>query len=183
MKKIAFSSLFLALLSTNSFAGNFYLSPSIFGQRVAAPNSTFWGVRPHFAFGYGQLTPDYYLGGEVFSSPTVWATSDSHVSGALSAKITSSYGIDVMPGIIFEPQIIGYAIIGLVNSKFAGPGTTKNGGQLGLGVQTSLSQNWDVRAEYIFTAYKSISGLGSPRSNEIGVGLVYQIGRKYYPSD
>ena len=59
---------------------------------------------------------------------------------------------------------------------------TLTGGQIGVGLQTTLTQNVDLRGEYDFTSYKSgnfNTGIGvtnkiSPRSDSFNLGLVYK---------
>ncbi|OGT38256.1 MAG: hypothetical protein A3F12_07350 [Gammaproteobacteria bacterium RIFCSPHIGHO2_12_FULL_38_14] len=145
--------------------------------------------------GYGAtLTDTFYLGAEVFADLTS-AESDIK-AGTDSSKDTLEerygYGISVIPGVMLSDHTLAYARAGIVRSNFkvkannvTSSGTESNtltGGQLGLGLQTSLTQNVDLRGEYDFTDYRSASfntGGGnsikvSPLTDSFTVGLVYK---------
>jgi opacity protein-like surface antigen len=49
-----------------------------------------------------------------------------------------------------------------------------SGAQLGLGLQTNVTQNVDARFEYDYTAYNSVSGLKSPTQDAFHLGLIYK---------
>ena len=49
------------------------------------------------------------------------------------------------------------------------------GAQFGLGLQTSVTQNMDVRGEYAYTDYANVGSVRSPRADEYTLGLVYKI--------
>jgi len=46
---------------------------------------------------------------------------------------------------------------------------------LGIGYHILLNRYWSGRAEYIYTAYQSVNGLGSPKSNQMGFSLLYNL--------
>jgi len=177
MKKLSLvSSIVLASLSTGAMAGNFYLGPSLFYQHNSASHSSFSGLHPRLSLGYGSMMGDYYLGGEIFAIPFTAVMSNSNSNGAVSAKTTHGFGISFIPGVMVNDTLLAYLRLGVISSKFSAPNTMKTGGQAGLGLKVPLSTRWDMRAEYIYTAYQSISGLGSVKANEIGIGFVYNFG-------
>jgi opacity protein-like surface antigen len=73
---------------------------------------------------------------------------------------------------------MGYARFGVIRSRFMPKGASNNtitGGQFGLGLQTSLMQNWDIRGEYTYSAYSSLTGVaGNPRTDQATLSLVYK---------
>ncbi len=161
------------LVCTSTFAGGFYLGPSVFFQDISAKYSSFTGARPRVAVGYGTNADNFYIAAEVFASPVVKTFSNSN-RNAVTAKATQVYGVSVLPGMMLNDQFMGFLRIGVVSARFAGPSTSRKGFMGGAGIQTNLVGGWEVRGEYDYAAYQSVSGLGSPKSNEIGVGVIYQ---------
>lgn len=175
LKRILFASSLISLLmgSQAIYADGLYMGPSVLVQHISASHSNFTGLSPRLGFGYQGLSDDFYLAGEIFAVPTTITFSDNHGSHS-SARVTHSFGASLLPGIVLDNQMIGFARLGIVNTEFSGPNVNKNGGQLGVGVQGAITPNWSYRAEYIYTSYRSIAGLGSAKSNEIGLGAIYQ---------
>lgn len=140
--------------------------------------------------GYGKMVNQtIYLGGEVFASGY-----SSDVEGlsiednSAHYKTKYSYGASVIPGILLSQNTMAYARLGVVQTGFklesdsplgnSSKNETVTGGQAGLGLQTHLTKNLDLRGEYDFTAYKSFdSGDDTikPSSGQAKVGLVYHI--------
>lgn len=162
-------------ISTATFAEGLYFAPTLFLQRVTAKHSTYNGLNPHVAAGYSTGDGTYYYAGEVFMMPLTFTLSSNQNNGAMSAKISRTYGISFIPGVMINQQWLCYLRASVVSSKFASPNATRTGGQGGLGFQTALNESWDMRVEYDYTAYKSIRGLGSVKTNEIGLGVLYRM--------
>src|SRR5205823_2377647 len=93
---------------------------------------------------------------------------------ALSSSLSFANGIPYIGASIGE---VTNARLGVVRSRFTPSSSTNrnvNGGQLGLGMQVGLTQNVDLRGEYVFTAYQSFSGISTPRQDQFNLGLVYK---------
>ena len=130
--------------------------------------------------GYGGLISDsFYLAGEL--SGTL-ATAVLNNNGAL--KSTYSYGASVLPGVMLSDHTLGFARAGVVATHFPDVhgGKTLTGGQFGVGLQTGLTQNVDLRAEYDFTAYRSTTAwrfnnvkiTSAPRQDAFNLSLIYK---------
>lgn len=165
-----------AILSTTVFAGSFYIGPALFVQNISATMSSYRDIHTRISIGYGQMVDDYYLGGEFFFVPGTTVLSNSVSPGDTSAKVSNSYGISFIPGLILNDKLMGYLRLGALTTNFTGAGTYKAGLQAGVGFETGLAKNWNLRGEYIYSSYKRITGLGSSNSNELGMGVIYQFG-------
>ena len=120
--------------------------------------------------GYAGLNDQgLYLAGEL--NGTVGTGEFSNANGL---KTTYGYGVSLVPGLMLNQHTLAFARAGVVRARFSSVGSTATGGQFGLGLQTSLTQNLDVRGEYDFTAFQSVSTVGAPRQDAFNVGLVYK---------
>ncbi|MBA3661420.1 MAG: hypothetical protein H0W64_06810 [Gammaproteobacteria bacterium] len=143
------------------------------GYPVRSP-SNFRGV-PFSAFlGYGgMLYQNFYLAGELAATIGTATISESG-----SLKTSYGFGASILPGVYLSDHTMAYARLGVVNSRFTTLQKNVTGGQAGLGMQTSLTQNVDVRGEYDFTAYPSITGptgqVDAPRSDAYTLGIIYK---------
>ena len=197
LKKLLIATAVLATSSTIAFAGSPYVGVGLgvdntstkisnnlvtvnkFGARSALLNV--------FA-GYGALVnQNIYLGGELFINGT---SNQAKVTTANSyAKITSrsSYGISFMPGVMLGDHTLAYARAGIVKGQFRSQAAiagqyasqTNNvvGGQLGLGLQTSVAQNVDLRGEYVYTGYRSYKIAGTKfnaSTDQFNLGVIYK---------
>lgn len=122
--------------------------------------------------GYGAtLAQSFYLGGEIFGVPGSFNINDNGL------KSTYGYGISFIPGLLFGEHTMGYGRLGLVRTRFntaLSGDNTVTGLQLGLGLQTSIAQNLDLRGEYVFSAYRKISPfVNTLRTDAFNLGLVY----------
>jgi opacity protein-like surface antigen len=174
MKKILGLSCLALGLCQAAFAGNFYIGPSLFLGKVSASHSSYTNIHPRLSLGYGEMFDNYYAGVELFATPFSIDLSNNVNNGNISTKTTRSLGIAFIPGVMLNNTILGYARLGVVSTTFTAPDTMRPGVQVGLGLQSSLNDLWSIRGEYLFTSYRSMSGLGSPKSNEIGVGVIYK---------
>lgn len=97
----------------------------------------------------------YYLGGEVGANVN-------------RANATTSYGLSasMIPGVMLTKSTMLYGRAGLA-SNYLPSKSISFATQLGVGVQTSVSKKWDVRAELI--------NYGLHGDNQAGVGLVYKL--------
>ena len=204
-KKLILTTAILAVTSTVALAndapyvgGSLGVNADTFKFKDEANDTTDVGGRGAIAnlfAGYGAtVNQNIYLGGEVFADLT--SSEADAKSGTDSSKDSMKekygYGISFIPGIMLSDHTLAYGRLGLVRSRFelsesngTNSGTDKKtltGGQIGVGLQTTLTQNVDLRGEYDFTSYKSgnfntgIVGANkiSPRSDSFNLGLVYK---------
>ena len=123
--------------------------------------------------GYGATVGQdqtYYLGGEVFAN-----LASVPLSGKQSNRITYGLGASVIPGVMLNNNTMAYARVGVEASRYGKSNTTNTGGQLGLGLQTRLTQNWDVRGEYVYTGMGVINHFTTVQNNRFNVGFVYKL--------
>jgi len=165
-----------ALCMQSSWAGNVYLGPALFLQDNTTPTSNYRGLQPRLTAGYADSLQDLFLAGEIFVDPTSAIISNNYSSpGAVSARSTWSYGAGILPGTLITEHVLGFARIGVLTTKFTGPSTSRWGAEFGLGLQTCLTPYWDLRAEYIYTAYKTVPHLGAVKADQVGIGLIYKV--------
>lgn len=169
-KKIIFATAVLA--SSVSFAAP-YIGGSV-GVRTntSASGLDFRGMPFSLFLGYGGIiNQNLYLGGELFGTVGTLSLENNGLQS------TYGYGLSILPGIMFSDHTMGYLRAGVIRTQFKPTGvsdSTRTGGQLGLGLQTSLTQNMDLRLEYDYSAFKSFSGVTNPRSDEFDLGLIYK---------
>lgn len=147
--------------------------------------------------GYGaKLNQKIYLGGEVLvnaTSANVKGTEFSTADDELTLKFKTKYtiGASIIPGVMVNDNTMAYARVGIVRSRFdvktSGTGSFEGmsdsdqdsvtGGQFGLGLQTKLTQNVDLRGEYTYNTYRSFNSNGievNPSSGNATVGFIYK---------
>lgn len=136
--------------------------------------NSYRGVPFNLFAGYAVMITDFvYLAGELDGTLGTAELSDN----SSSLKTTYGYGLSIIPGVLLSDHTLGFVRAGVVRTRFSETNETRTGGQIGLGLQTSLTQNVDVRGEYDFTAYQSINDNGfstSPRSDAFNLSLVYK---------
>lgn len=145
------------------------------------------GVPFNLFAGYGGMVNcNFYLAGELFGTVATANISDNDAQ----LKSTYGFGAAILPGVMLSDHTLGYIRAGVVRTHFKlddDAKQTKTGGQFGVGLQTNLCQNLDLRGEYDFVSYGSLSHDGehhhghhhhgvsaSPRSDQFTVGLVYK---------
>jgi len=135
------------------------------------------GVPFNVLAGYGGVISDsFYLAGEL--NGTV-ANAELNNNGVV--KTTYSYGASILPGVMLSDHTVAFARAGIVRSRFSDLSKNQTGGQFGLGLQTGLTQNVDLRGEYDFSAYRSVSQKfagynfsSSPRQDAFNLSLIYK---------
>lgn len=129
------------------------------------------GVPFNVFAGYGGvLDQSFYLAGEV--SGTVGT---AEVANNGTVKTTYGYGASVLPGVMLSDHTLAFARAGVVRTHFSNfSNHMQTGGQFGLGLQTGLTQNVDLRGEYDFTAYRSSGSNPAARSDAATASLVYK---------
>ena len=120
----------------------------------------------------GALNQEVYLAGEL----TVTIATAEISDGGL--KTSYGYGVSILPGVMLSDYTLAYIRLGLVRTRFSSENTTTSGMQLGIGMQTNVTQNVDLRGGYDFTAYRSFDNpfgrVSSPRSDAFNLALVYK---------
>lgn len=184
LKKLFLASAILAG-STSAIAGN---APYV-GAGIGIINNTanvkidgttdtygaYRGVPFNLYAGYGGLVnQNFYLAAEL--NGTVGTANISNDNSGL--KSTYGLGLSVIPGVMLSDRTMAYARAGIVKTRFPDvQSKTLTGGQFGLGLQSSVAQNVDIRGEYTFVAYQSKNfefGSAAPRSDQFTLGLVYK---------
>lgn len=134
------------------------------------------GVPFNVFAGYGGIVNQgFYLAGELAAT---LGTGDIQDNGL---KSSYGYGASILPGMMLNDHTLAFARAGLVKARFPKQNSNSTGGELGLGMQTSLTPSIDVRGEYDFIAYRSVNGRTggvnysvSPRSDQFNLGVVYK---------
>jgi hypothetical protein len=173
LKKILIgSALFFTSLSV--VHAGVYMGPTLILRDTVTKNSTTREISGRLSLGYGEyLDSALYLAGEAFLLPGAIMLTNNTSSGD-SAKSTYAFGLSLIPGIKITDLSMGYVRVGIIDSCFSSASATRPGLQLGLGLQTALNQNWDIRAEYDYTVYRSITSVGTPKSDWVGLGAIYK---------
>lgn len=135
------------------------------------------GVPFNLFVGYGGVvSQSFYLAGELTGT---FAT--ANISDNADLKTTYGAGLSVLPGVMVNDNTLVYGRLGVVRSHF-NEDKDRDGATFGVGLQTSLTQNIDVRGEYNYVAYKAINVVTpvttvsvAPRSDQFTLGLVYKI--------
>ncbi|VVC74827.1 hypothetical protein AQUSIP_00990 [Aquicella siphonis] len=184
LKKLSVASAILVLTANTALANSGpYVGAGLGITSNTATTQTFGSFRgvPLSVFaGYGGIVyQNFYLAGELTG---ILATGELSNQGAV--RTSYGYGASVVPGFVLCDHTITFARLGIVRTHFsqvrvptASTTTNQTGGQFGLGIQTALTQNVDLRGEYDFIAYKSISSGGysaHPRSDVATASLVYK---------
>ncbi|MHB1220980.1 MAG: outer membrane protein [Gammaproteobacteria bacterium] len=140
--------------------------------------SGFRGMSLNMFAGYGGIvSQSFYLAGELTGTLATAEVTDSN-----ALKTTYGYALGILPGIMLSDHTLAFARVGIARARFSEADATRTGGQIGLGLQTSLTQNVDLRGEYDFTAYQSVNRnvngvnlTAAPRNDAFTLGLIYKI--------
>lgn len=156
-----------------------YVGASIGSQTNTATKDGFGKPNNHYGApisvfgGYGGVvSQNIYLAGELFAKlATANVFSNSSSSGSI--KSSYGYGASIIPGLMLSDHTLAFGRAGVVRSRFTSAQTVM-GAQFGLGMQTSLSQNVDLRGEYDVTSYRSFNSVSKLRAVEATAGLIYK---------
>ncbi|MBU0455924.1 MAG: outer membrane beta-barrel protein [Gammaproteobacteria bacterium] len=160
--------------------------------------------------GYGLTLRKFYLGAEVDAY-----YSDLTTTGRVMADPITYYrwvqvnsrmnaALGILPGFFITKNTLLFARLGVVETRFnikdkeeqygeynRSASETKNllGEQFGVGFATSLTKNWSLRAEYIYSQYRHYSVLMYKESavhpvnnsysfkhNQVDFSIIYNIG-------
>lgn len=132
------------------------------------------GIDGNLSLGYGGIvSPAFYLAGELFVLGT--ANVKDMSNNGNSVRSNWSWGGSVLPGYMITDHVLGYVRLGAQRTRFNSQGSNANAWHVGLGAQTNIYQNWDLRGEYVYSYYQNVSGVGHPNSDVFNLGLVYRI--------
>lgn len=141
-------------------------------------SSVYKGLQGTLFGGYAMLNDSFYLAAEIFAQHNLQIQNyrnDFNVNGnPIGVKSTWGFGLSVLPGFLVADTLMAYLRIGAVRTHFQDIAQTATGGQAGLGLEGTVSENWNLRAEYIYTFYQSMTGLGAPRSDTFRFGVLYR---------
>lgn len=144
------------------------------GPNLVSQPANFRGVPFNVFAGYGgQINQNFYLAGEVF-----WKIGTAEISNNSGLRTSYGYGVSILPGVMLCDNTFAFVRAGFIRDHFSNADSTRTGGQLGLGLQTNVTQNIDVRGEYDYTSYSSfnnkIGRVASPTTDSFNVALVYK---------
>lgn len=175
IKKLTLSALIFAASTSLSYAGIFYMGPSLEYESVKGDNSSYQTISPRLTIGYGEkLEFPYYLAGELFA---VAGNISGHPDDS-RLKNTPSFGASLLPGFMLYDNTFLYGRLGAIATEFSDSSSYTWGGQVGVGIETAITDTWDIRTEYIFTQYGHVDidtvSEGSPHSNTVAVGIIHR---------
>ncbi|OAI48973.1 hypothetical protein AYO45_03800 [Gammaproteobacteria bacterium SCGC AG-212-F23] len=159
-----------------------YLGVSASEKTNTSTNSNFRGMVGTVSLGYGSIiNQNFYFGGELFADLGTGTITDNTSLvrpgvNSTSVKTTVGYGGSLLPGLMFSEHTMGFLRLSLLQDRFSSAHSTVTGGQAGVGLQTNVTQCWDLRGEYDYTGFKTVpgNGTGTTRSDQFMLGLVYK---------
>ena len=153
-----------------------YVGLSIGGinNTVSLPAS-YKGLSGIVSVGYAHLNyQNLYLAGEFFGDTSATVKNfPLYKSSKNSISSSWAYGFDILPGIVFNERVLAYARLGVLNRNFNDIKSERTGLRVGLGGQTNLFKNLDLRAEYVYSQYRGTS-IGIPLTDQYNLGVVYK---------
>lgn len=164
------------LLASTAHATPFavYVAPSVFLNDTTSSSDNQRQLLGRISLGMGSyMNKNYYAGAELFVSPGGLVLNSRNPTGP-TVKNTWNFGASVLPGVRLNENTMLFFRLGAVDSHFTYRNNYVLGGQFGIGLSTTVAINCDVRGEYIYTAYRSMPNLSSPRSDWYGIGLVFR---------
>ena len=133
--------------------------------------------------GWGfMFSPMFYLAGEIFVGDSANIKDFKEETGTGDGVRSSwNYGVSIIPGMMITDHVLAYVRVGGTWTNFTeahnhGSSTDNKGAwQVGVGGQTNVFQNWDVRAEYIYSGYGKVTkSIGNVGADQFNVGVVYK---------
>jgi len=150
----------------NAFMAAPYIGVEIGPRATLSGGPTaFGGFDGILSLGYAaMLNPSWYLAGEIFGLGTINVKNgtNTNATGMLtSSKNNWSWGGSLIPGFLLTDTVLGTLRLGGQQTHFNDISKSQWGWSIGPGLQTNLNQNWDLRAEYVFTYYGNVSPNGN----------------------
>lgn len=151
------------------------LSAGVRDNYSGGPNF-YKGIEGTVSAGYAaMLAPQFYLAGEIFGGGS--GDLKNYVApGSSSVKTSWDWGLSLIPGYMITDHVLGYLRLGGIQSHFNGSGqsTNKWAWQVGLGGQTNIVDNWDLRGEYVYSQYGNVGNAGKVGADQFNLGIVYK---------
>lgn len=185
IKKTLFAASLLVLTSTASAYSSVYpyLGAGLGITANTATSQTYGSYRgvPFNVFaGFGGLVyQNFFLAGELTAT-----LGTAEISNHGAVQTNYGFGASLLSGFEFCDHTLIFARAGVVNTRFSrvrvpddSIRTNATGGEFGLGMQTALTPTIDIRGEYDFIAYRSISAgsySAKPRSDVATASLIYK---------
>jgi len=174
-----------------------YVGASVGPQwNISSAPTVFQTLEGTVSAGWGHLwTNRFYLAAEAFGADGKKLKSYPANPSGYTIQSNWSAGVDVIPGYMLTDTFLGYLRLGWVQTDFniaadeSGQATfattsyvnsyytrhmNTNGWQVGVGGQTNVYRNLDLRAEYIFSLYNRLILINKPQVSQFNVGLVYK---------
>lgn len=147
------------------------------GRTINIAGGNYRGMPINLFAGYGGvISQNFYLAGEAFVTPGTISLNNNN-----GLKTSYNYGVAIIPGVMLSDNTLAYVRAGILKAKFSSANGTRTGGQFGVGLQTTLTQNIDTRLEYDYVAYRSITATSapnkltiSPRADQVSAALIYK---------
>lgn len=155
-----------------------YIGGSIGPQHnITGAPTAYDGIEFTGSAGLGTLFRNFfYLGGEFFVGTSA-KIKDYPISGTNNGvRSTWSVGGDFIPGVMLTDTLLGYLRVGGLRANFNDVNAASSAWQVGLGGESHIYKNLDLRAEYVFSLYNSIPTIGRPQIDQFNVGVVYKLG-------
>ena len=167
IKKMLLTSIIIAASLTAALAATPYVGGSLGVADLGIHNggNVQAGAIGKLFGGYGStfgVNENIYLGAEL----NIDLAHYPHNTGA-----TYGLGASFIPGVMITKYTMIYGRIGLETNHNTHSSIMYFGNQLGLGLQTNLAKNWDIRGEYI--RYSNVSNNTSSNS-QLNLGLLYK---------
>lgn len=143
------------------------------GEQFRKAYGTYNGMITNIFAGYGAkvgASEKFYVGGEVFGETGSIPFSHNQYGN----RATYAFGASFIPGFMLTDCTMAYGRVGVKGSHYHGTDNFNTGTQLGLGLQTALTQHWDLRGEYAYTGSGIINHFGSNGTNQINLGVLYK---------
>lgn len=151
-----------------------YLYPNILLQSITSDDSSYRGLSPKLALGYGSLLgQSFFLAAEIGATIGTAQLSNNTDTTGVSLRVNRSYDFSILPGMLFSENTMGFLRLGVVSSNFSEPNETSTGGELGVGLQFMVINCWSIRGEYYYTSYGATHDVGTPVSDTFALGAVY----------
>ncbi len=140
---------------------------------ITGAPTTYVAMEGTLSAGWGHLwNQRTYLAGEVFGGSSARVRNYPTAGTGFNVRSTWSYGADVLPGLMVNDNVLAYLRAGVIRRRFSGMETERTAWRAGVGGETNIYKDLDIRAEYIYSLYQSIPGIGKPQTNQFNLGLV-----------
>lgn len=130
--------------------------------------------------GYGyMMSPLFFLGGEVFVGNSA-RIKDFKAQLDSDDGVGSSwnYGLSLLPGLMITDHVLAYLRVGGTWTSFNDStdhnNQTLGAWQAGFGAQTNVYNEWDLRAEYVYSGYNTLKDRGKVTADQFNIGVVYK---------